>query len=68
VASTRDSRLFSWGKGTRGQLGRCSSTINPPKQVHLNLKCLEGFDVVWLAVSHSNVLVVVSGSEVEKIK
>ena len=65
VACTRDGKIYSWGKSTRGQLGRTSlSVINPPQLVNVKFNSTYASDqvkVVSLAVNHAGTIAVVSG-------
>nr|CAB3264292.1 serine/threonine-protein kinase Nek8 [Phallusia mammillata] len=65
VAATSDAKLYSWGKPSRGQLGRPSSssktTFEPQEVTPHNLPV--DMSIVSLSASHGNTLLVVSGSE-----
>jgi len=72
VACTRDGKIYSWGKSTRGQLGRTSlSVINPPQLVNVKFNSTHASDqvkVVSLAVNHAGTIAVVSGTSSEDNK
>lgn len=65
VATTDDNKIYSWGKASRGQLGRpvsASSPVVAPDIVSLPSEPIS-MDLVSLSVCHGNVLLVVSGNE-----
>ncbi|CAK8692248.1 unnamed protein product [Clavelina lepadiformis] len=65
VACTKDGKIYSWGKASRGQLGRTSSaslvTSDPQEVTPHDLP--KEMKVVSLSTSHGNTILVVSGTE-----
>ena len=64
VGATEDGKIYSWGKTSRGQLGRpCSSTklTSEPQEV-LPHDLPKDMKVVSLCASHGNTILVVSGA------
>uniref|UniRef100_H2ZRB2 non-specific serine/threonine protein kinase n=1 Tax=Ciona savignyi TaxID=51511 RepID=H2ZRB2_CIOSA len=66
VAATAENKVYSWGKPSRGQLGRATTdpvSASTPHEIQLH-DPLTDLQVVSLSASHSNALLVVSGAEV----
>lgn len=66
VAITKQGKVYSWGKTSRGQLGRSTSgAIAPePKEVSLH----ESIRIVSLSASHGTTLLAVSGKKMKYIR
>nr|XP_002126613.1 serine/threonine-protein kinase Nek8 [Ciona intestinalis] len=64
IAATDDHQVYSWGKPSRGQLGRPTSdtkNVSSPAQLKLHDPLVD-MEVVSLSASHGNTLLVVSGA------